>query len=240
MATVSATSLIERCHGISAGVFAAPLGTLAEASRDIADWGGSLLHFDVMDGVFVPQITAGPAFVSALDAGLVRDVHLMVADPESQVDAFARAGADIITVHAEAPNARAALARIRSASDTLGRPVLAGLAIMPGTPIESVAALLDPMPDMILVLALDPRNSEPADVALAANRLRTLREIIAPARPIMAIDGGITETTIAEAAAAAPDVIVSGSAIFRASDPEGAFRRMNAACAAPASQAETL
>lgn len=235
MTVVSRESLREQARGISVGLFAAPLGALADAAREIAGWGARIAHFDVMDGVFVPAITAGPGFVSALDDalgdslgdGMLRDVHLMVADPAAQVDTFARAGADIITIHAEAPSAKQALDAVRAASDRLGRSILAGLAIMPGTPLESLAPLLDPMPDLILVLALDPRDGAPADLVKAGERLRTLDEMVAPHRPLMAIDGGVTLDTIAAAAAQGPDMIVSGSAIFRAPDPAEAFRSLN-------------
>ncbi len=239
MAPPSNDQLKQRCSGISAGIFAAPLGALGSAVSDLADWGGKIVHFDVMDGVFVPQMTAGADFVAALDTGLVRDVHLMVEDPASKVAAFARAGADIITVHAEAESAPQALAAIRAESQRLDRPILAGLAIMPGTPSEAIVPLLTPAPDLILVLALDPRDGNPADLVTATARLEALRQITASAHPVMAIDGGITEHTIAAAAAGAPDIIVSGSAIFRAPDPKAAFQRLAAAACAAEFEGET-
>lgn len=226
MSSVELDTLRQRSRGISVGLYAAPLGSLSDAVRQVAGWGGRIAHFDVMDGVFVPQFTAGPGFVAGLGSDMVRDVHLMVADPAAQVDAFADAGADIITIHAEAPTAKEALDSVRAASERLGRPILAGLAVMPGTPLDSLAPLLDPMPDLFLVLALDPRDGSPADLGHASERMRALAEMVAPARPLMAIDGGVTEATIAAAAEAGPDMIVSGSAIFRAVDPEAAFRAL--------------
>ncbi|MBU1175452.1 MAG: ribulose phosphate epimerase [Alphaproteobacteria bacterium] len=226
MPAPSVQSLKERCRGISAGIFAAPCGALADSTRRLADWGGQLIHFDVMDGVFVPQITAGPDFVKALGDGMVRDVHLMVECPDRHVAAFAEAGADIISVHVEAPGAARALAAIRAASAELGRPILAGLAIMPDTPLADLVPLLNPAPDLMLVLALDPRRKAPPCVGEAAARARAIREMAAPARPLVAIDGGITEQSIAEAMCASPDFAVSGSAIFRAAAPEAAFRRL--------------
>ena len=234
MPAPSVHDLKQRCRGISAGIYAAPLGALADSTRKLADWGGRLIHFDVMDGFFVPQMTAGPDFVAALDTNLARDVHLMVARPEAHVLPFAKAGADIITVHAEAPGAAEALAAIPQAAAELDRPILAGLALMPGTPIESVMPLLDPVPDLILVLALDPREKAPPRITDAAMRAQAIKEMVATARPLVAIDGGITEATIAEAAAAEPDIIVSGSAIFRASDPAATFRRLSDAMRHPA------
>ncbi len=105
-----------RLSGLSLGVFAADHGRLHAAAERAAAWGAAALHFDVMDGVFVPAITGGPAFVAALDVGLPRDVHLMVDAPSRQVAAFADAGADVITVHAEAPDAAEAIAAIRAVS----------------------------------------------------------------------------------------------------------------------------
>lgn len=218
--------LRQDARGLSVGVYAAPLGALSHAVGEIGSWGGRIAHFDVMDGVFVPQFTAGPGFVAGLAKDMVRDVHLMVADPASLVGAFADAGADIITVHAEAPEAQKALENVRAASQRIGRSILAGLAVMPGTPLESLAPLLDPMPDLFLVLALDPRDGTPADLDRASDRLRSLAAMVAPARPLMAIDGGVTESTILKAAQAGPDMIVSGSAIFRADDPGMAFRAL--------------
>lgn len=218
-----ASALRARCHGLSAGIFAANAADLGASVAGLAGWGGDLLHFDVMDGVFVPQITAGPAFVAALGAGMLRDVHLMVASPLRHVAAFARAGADLISVQAEAPDAAEALVALRQAEAGLARPILAGLAVMPGTPLESLGPLLALQPDLILVLAVDPRNSAPADLDLANQRLRLLREMTKDFAPLLAIDGGVTTKTIALAAATGPDVIVSGSAIFGATDPSAAF-----------------
>ncbi len=227
MVAASLRALRRRCRGISAGVFAAPLGHLDAAVRDLEGWGGGMLHFDVMDGVFVPQITGGAAFVAAIGAGLVRDVHLMVERPARHVEAFARAGADLITVHAEAPDAAEALSRVRECRKRTARPILAGLAVLPETPLDLLAPLLDPAPDLVLLLSLDPRTGTPADVSHAAERLRRLAGSFGQERPVMAIDGGIDEATVAEAAAAGADVVVSGSAIFRAARPEAAFRRLH-------------
>ena len=234
MPAPSVHTLKQRCRGVSAGIYAASLGALADSTRALADWGGQLVHFDVMDGVFVPQLTAGPDFVAALDTGLVRDVHLMVERPETHIARFAKAGADSITVHVESLGAAKALEDIRAASAESGRPILAGLAIMPGTPLETLAPLLELAPDLILVLALDPRDTAPPCVADAAERVRAIRKMAAPVQPLLAIDGGITEKTIAEAAKARPDIIVSGSAIFRAPDPAAAFARLQEVALSPA------
>ena len=219
--------LKSRASGIGVGIFAAPAGAIAEAVGQLAS--AQVLHFDVMDGVWVPQVTGGPAFVAAFAGRYLCDVHLMVADPAAQVAAFAEAGADILTIHAEAEGAAEALARVRAASARLGRPILAGLAILPGTDPETLADLLDLRPDLILVVALDPRDGTPADVGAAARRLADLRARTAEFAPVMALDGGITEATIPTAALAGPDLVVSGSAIFKAADPAATLARLEAA-----------
>lgn len=218
-------NLISRVSGISAGVFAAPLGALGKACADIAAWGGTLAHFDIMDGVFVPQITGGPGFVAAAGPALVRDVHLMVAAPSRQAAAFVKAGADIITIHAEAPDAAAAFDEVRSASKAAGRPVLLGLGIMPDTPTVSLEELLAAEPDMVLVLSLDPRTGRPPDVAAACQRVEALRSQL-PDGTLIAFDGGVTEATMEQIARARPDVVVAGSAVFGAADPRAAFRHL--------------
>jgi len=234
MPTAPSDILRQKARGVSVGLFAAPLGRLDEAVRELTLWQAGIAHFDVMDGVFVPQITAGPAFVAALGTGVLRDVHLMVENPAAHVDSFADAGADLITVHAEAPGAKLALDAVRAASERLGRPILTGLAVMPSTPVESLAPLLAPVPDLLLVLALDPRDGKPADFTRANQRIAALREAVAPARPLMAIDGGVTLDTISAATEAGPDMVVSGSAIFRAPDPEAAYRSLAQAWSAKA------
>ena len=172
----AAHSLRRRCRGVSAGIFAADAGKLQEAALAAASWGGTLLHFDVMDGVFVPAITGGSLFVKALATAMARDVHLMVDRPSRHVSAFAEAGADIITVHAEADDAADALKSVRSASDRLQRPILAGLALMPDTSIESAAHLFGLKPNLILVFALDPRRGTAPDIARACEKFDALAE----------------------------------------------------------------
>lgn len=237
MNVASLDNLRNRCLGISAGVFAAPLGNLGAAVSALQGYGGTVVHFDVMDGVFVPAITGGPGFVNALGEGMLRDVHLMVDDPAAHVDAFANAGADIITIHAEAQRAPEALVAVRAASARLVRPILAGLAVMPGTPLDDLVPLLAAKPDLILSLALDPRDGIAPEVGRAADRLKAIAAMVAPARPVLALDGGVTEATIATAAGSGADLIVSGSAIFGAPDPSVAFKTLTDAWAAARSEA---
>ncbi|MDO9526099.1 MAG: ribulose phosphate epimerase [Gemmobacter sp.] len=215
---------VQSVCGLSVGIMAAPLDRLGQAASQIASWGG-MVHFDVMDGVFVPNLTAGSEFVAAVADGNFCDVHLMVERPQAHIAAFARAGADIITVHAEASGAAEALRQVREQAALLGRPILAGLAVMPGTALAQLQPLLALAPDLVLVLALDPRDGKPADIGKACERLTALRATIKPGT-ILAMDGGVTVATIDQVSATAPDIIVSGSAIFKAADPGQAFRQM--------------
>lgn len=221
-------SLKARSRGISLGIMAADLGDLRHAAEQTAQWGCGILHFDVMDGVFVPGMTAGPGFVKALGAGQMRDVHLMVDQPSRHVESYVQAGADIITVHAEATGAADAIITLRQAAGAAGRPVLAGLALMPGTPLDDIADLLALSPDLILVLSLDPRTNAAPDIAQACARLLRLRQMAPDA--LLAFDGGVTLDSIHEIALATPDMVVSGSAVFGAADPISAFKTMAQTC----------
>ena len=218
-----------RHAGLSLGIFAADHGQLRDAARQAAAWGAAALHFDVMDGVFAPAITGGPGFVAALDVGAPRDVHLMIDRPCRQVAAFAEAGADAITVHAEAPYAAEAMAGVRLASVRLGRPILAGLALMPDTSVNAISALLDAAPDLILVLAVDPRKKAPPVIDLALAKLAALKARPWKSVPRFVFDGAVTLATIEAIAAGSPDLVVSGSAVFAAPDPPAAFARLAAA-----------
>jgi len=211
--------LKSRCKGISLGLFAADLGNLRRAAQNVAEWGCKTLHFDVMDGVFVPQMVGGPGFVAAMDVDMLRDVHLMVQKPADHIENYLKAGADMITVHAESDGAAEAIAAVKAAKGT----VLAGLALMPGTTLEDAAPLLALNPDMILVLSLDPRGTPP-DITAACARLTELRSLAPDA--VLAFDGGVTKETITEIATCAPDMVVSGSAVLGAKKPKRAYTAM--------------
>lgn len=222
--TMTKDQLLSRAKGMSIGLFAADLGNLRRAAQNIAEWDCDILHFDVMDGVFVPSMIGGPGFVSAMDVGMLRDVHLMVQNPAQHVDSYINAGADIITVHAESDNAAEAVERIKAAD----RPVLAGLALMPDTTLEQAAALLALAPDVITVLSLDPRDAEMTiDITQACARITELRNLAPNA--LLAFDGGVNREAIDEIATCSPDMVVSGSAVLRAKKPKRAYIAMRKA-----------
>ncbi|WP_169054342.1 ribulose phosphate epimerase [Nitratireductor sp. XY-223] len=219
-------SLKERCRGISLGIFAGDPGNLRADAEAAASWGCDILHFDVMDGVFVPQISGGPGFVKALTGNMIRDVHLMVQRPADHVADFVAAGSDIVTVQAESEAPTDALRAIRAASESARRPVLAGLCLMPDTTLDDAGELLAMDPDLVLVAALDPRRKQPADIDRACGRVAELRRRYGPDGPLIQLDGGVTADTIGEIAGVAPDLVVSGSAVMRTADPAAAFRGM--------------
>ncbi len=218
--------LKRRARGISLGLYAGDLSMLGETARTAMEWGADILHFDEMDGNFVPPFLGGAALVAATRKAVPEaflDVHLMHARPAAQVGAYLKAGADLITVHAEAEGAAEALAAIAQAD----RPVLAGLALAPETTPDP--ALIG-LADLLLVLSLDPRCMSKPDISAACQRLRTLRNSTNPTNPpLLAFDGAVTPDVMDEIAAARPDIIVSGSAIMKAEEPRAAFARMKAA-----------
>ncbi|MDR7124174.1 ribulose-phosphate 3-epimerase [Pseudotabrizicola sp. 4114] len=171
------------------------------------DW----VHVDVMDGHFVPNITFGPATCAAIRPHIkgVMDVHLMIAPVDPYIDAFAQAGADVITAHLEAgPHIHRTLQAIRGAG------AKAGLAINPGTGIENVAYLLD-MVDLICVMTVNPGFGGQKFIQSQVEKVRALRAMLGD-RPVhIEIDGGVTVETAPLVAAAGADVLVAGSAVFR-------------------------
>ena len=216
---------------LSLGIFAADFGALNAEARDVESWGGELLHFDVMYGVFVPTLTGGAGFVAGHSDDLSMDVHLMVQRPADQVEDFVKAGADILTIHIESDEPEKALNTARMTARALGKDILVGYALMPGTDLALLDALLETRPDIILVLALDPRTGGQVDVSAACARVRRLKELHPSV--LVEFDGGVTMDTVAEIAASGADLIVSGSAIFKAQDRLASFKEMNAIVAQP-------
>jgi ribulose-phosphate 3-epimerase len=171
------------------------------------------LHLDVMDGVFVPNLTYGMTIVEAVrrSTELPLDVHLMIAHPERYVSAFRDAGADVITIHAEATaDPRGVLAQIRATG------AAAGIAINPNTPVAAIEPVLDAC-DLVLVMSVEAGFGGQAFDPVALDKLRQLRTLVRP-EVALEIDGGINGTTIGPSALAGGELFVVGSAIFRSAD----------------------
>ena len=221
---------------ISVGMLTADLLRLGEEIAVLEQAGVKLVHFDVMDGCFCPMTTIGPPIVKAVKTPLVKDVHLMIAEPLEKVGDYVKAGADIVTVHAEASahphRVLQELGAMENANDP-GRGLLRGLALNPGTPLAAAEPLLDQI-ELLLVLAVNPGWGGQKFGAETPRRLEQARRLIeASGRDILVcVDGGITRDNVAEVTRLGPDLIVTGSAVFDGKAPADNARFMLEAVAA--------
>jgi ribulose-phosphate 3-epimerase len=225
------TAPLEEQPRVAPSILSADFDSLGEQVQLVLDAGARVIHVDVMDGHFVPPITMGPLVVEGLRdrvhaAGAMLEAHLMIERPESQIDAFAAAGADLITIHAEAtPHLDYALSAIRAAG------AAAGLALCPSTPVDVLAEVAERL-DLALCMTVNPGWGGQSFIEASIERIERAHALLGEAVPIE-VDGGIEPHTAERCRAAGARVFVAGTAVFGGADPAAAYAAIAGAVGDP-------
>ncbi len=213
---------------IAPSILSADFGRLAEEIRMCEDGGADVIHLDVMDGRFVPNITFGEKVIASARkaTSLPLDVHMMVLEPENYFESFAGAGATGMTIHVEAaPHLQRQLARIRE----LG--CLAGAAVNPGTPISAIREVAADL-DLVLVMTVNPGFGGQEFIPASVHKVERTRRLLdeSRSRAALEVDGGIARDTIEKVWRAGADTFVAGNAVFGASDPKAEIDALRRIC----------
>ena len=213
---------------VAPSVLSADFARLGEQVQAVVRGGADLIHVDVMDGHFVPNLTLGPAIARAIArvATVPIDVHLMITDPDRYLEAFVDAGAKMITVHVEVlPH----LHRTLQAIKRLG--CRAGVALNPSTPLEMVSEVAGDL-DLLLIMTVNPGFGGQSFIGPMLDKIRRARALLAASRSAAAleVDGGIARDTIGDCWRAGADTFVAGNAIFSAHDPAGEIGELRGRC----------
>jgi ribulose-phosphate 3-epimerase len=209
---------------VAPSILSADFSRLGEHVEAVMGAGARVIHVDVMDGHFVPPITIGDLVARSIDeqvheAGGILDVHLMIERPERHIEAFAKAGADVITVHQEAtPHVHYALKAVRDAG------CLAGLAICPGTSAGLIHEVAHDI-DLLLCMTVNPGWGGQPFIEHSIQKLERLKRLLPP-EVVIEVDGGIDAETAPRCAAAGASLFVAGSAVFGAPDPAAAYEEI--------------
>ncbi len=209
---------------IGASLLSADFSSLGTEAKRAEKGGADFLHFDIMDGHFVPNITFGPATVKALrdKTSLPFYVHLMIQNPDKHIESFAEAGSDLLTIHAETcPNLKQTLSQIRQ------HGIKAGVALNPETPLSSIEPILDKI-DLLLIMTVEPGFGGQAFIPATLPKIREAKEKAQRHRITLEIgvDGGINEETAPLAVKAGANVLIAGSAIYGAKNVKRAIQKL--------------
>ncbi len=220
---------MSRTIRIAPSLLSVDFGQLAEELAMIEEGGADWLHVDVMDGVFVPNLTFGAKVIETCRklTNLPLDCHLMVVEPEKYFDAFVKAGAATITIHVEtAPHLHRQVMRIKE----LGAQ--AGVTLNPSTSLEMVREVASDI-DLLLIMSVNPGFGAQKFIPASVQRITRARAILEEARSsaVLEVDGGIARQTIAACWRAGADTFVAGNAVFSAKDPQAEIRALRALCA---------
>jgi ribulose-phosphate 3-epimerase len=210
---------------IAPSILSADFAALGEAIARVEAAGADQLHVDVMDGHFVPNLTIGPPVIESVRkrTRLPLDVHLMIEQPERWVETYVKAGADYLTVHAEAcSHLQRALALIREAG------AKSGVALNPSTPPEVLQYVLDDL-DLVLIMSVNPGFGGQSFIPAAYDKIRRMRALLGPREVLISVDGGVKADNAGPLAQAGADVLVAGSSIFGAPDPGAAVTILRSA-----------